>query len=227
MRRKIEVRENYKFLLSGLLTLLLIVPSVRTFPSLVENASLARTAELVGFSVMMLIGVWSLQRKSKLFHLGLVLAILNTLFAIAGSMLTDSRLLDLGAGILVLIFAVISGYVAAKHVFTSSRVDRNILYGGVCVYLLIGVVWALIYDLISELVPGAFQGLQIVDGKIPFDNFIYYSFVTLPSLGYGDIAPVAPLARTFAYLEAVTGQFYIAILVAGLVGMYMRDRGLN
>ena len=55
-------------------------------------------------------------------------------------------------------------------------------------------------------------------------ELMYFSFVTIPSLGYGDITPLKPIARTFAYLEAIVGQFYVAVLVAWLVGMYLSDK---
>ncbi|MGR9037551.1 MAG: ion channel, partial [Gammaproteobacteria bacterium] len=63
-----------------------------------------------------------------------------------------------------------------------------------------------------------------VDGKAPMDTLLYFSFVTLASLGYGDITPLAPLARTLAYLEAIGGQLYIAIMLAGLVGLFLNGR---
>ena len=65
--------------------------------------------------------------------------------------------------------------------------------------------------------------MEEIQGSVPFDNLLYYSFVTLASLGYGDITPMFPLARTFAYMEAIVGQLYIAIMLAGLVALYMSD----
>jgi hypothetical protein len=63
--------------------------------------------------------------------------------------------------------------------------------------------------------------LDYREQNLNFDSFLYFSFVTLTTAGYGDIAPVNPLIRTLAYLEMVTGQFYLAILVAGLVGLFI------
>jgi hypothetical protein len=81
-----------------------------------------------------------------------------------------------------------------------------------------------LYGLIFQFLPGSFNGIAGVDGKAPMDTLLYYSFITLASLGYGDITPVAPLARTLAYLEVVGGQFYIAIMLAGLVGLFLHER---
>jgi hypothetical protein len=83
---------------------------------------------------------------------------------------------------------------------------------------------ALLYAVIEVTQPGSFQAtgkmadsLTSVEGRGPV--LIYYSFVTMTTVGYGDITPVSPPARTLAWLEAMTGQFYIAVLVAGLVGI--------
>ncbi len=91
--------------------------------------------------------------------------------------------------------------------------------GAVCVYLLMGLIWALLYLLIAQTIPGAFSGLEQLNWYENFSAVAYYSFVTLTTLGYGDITPVAPLARFLAYMEAVAGVFYMAILVASLIGV--------
>ncbi len=58
-------------------------------------------------------------------------------------------------------------------------------------------------------------------------ELMYYSFVTITTLGYGDLTPLKPMVRTLAYLEAILGQFYVAILVAWLVGMYLSSKNQN
>ncbi len=84
---------------------------------------------------------------------------------------------------------------------------------------MIGLVWTLSYLLIAQAIPGAFNGLE---QAVWYDNFAdvaYYSFVTLTTLGYGDISPVIPIARFLVYMEAIVGVFYMAILVASLIGI--------
>jgi voltage-gated potassium channel len=93
-----------------------------------------------------------------------------------------------------------------------------------CVYLLMGLIWAILYGLIFQFWPGAFNGMEGVNGKVSMDTLLYYSFVTLAGLGYGDITPIVPLARTLAYFEVISGQLYIAVLLAGLVGLFLNDR---
>ena len=92
-----------------------------------------------------------------------------------------------------------------------------------CGYLLLGIIWSLLYCATEMASPGSF--VMSVPGQdhraaAPLDrsDLSYYSFITLATVGYGDVTPTTQLARTLAWTEAITGQFYLAILVAGLVG---------
>lgn len=214
---------NYAFLLSGLLILFLLMPLLRTFPALAKNALLMRVTLQVGYSALMLLGIWGLPQRSYLFKFGLALALLTVTFT-AIDIFFDSIVIELGLNAVVLLFSVSSAVIAAQHVFGANKVDRNLLFGAMCVYLLMGLIWAILYGLTFQFLPGSFNGIEGVDGKAPMDTLLYYSFVTLASLGYGDITPVTPLARTLAYLEAIGGQLYIAIMLAGLVGLFLHDR---
>jgi voltage-gated potassium channel Kch len=99
-------------------------------------------------------------------------------------------------------------------------VDTDHLMAALSAYLLVGVFWGAIYVAVEEGIPGSLlaagsrfpHGMDLSDG-------IYFSFVTLATLGYGDITPVTPIARGLAVFEAVVGQFYLAVLVARLVGL--------
>ncbi len=93
--------------------------------------------------------------------------------------------------------------------------------GAIAVYLLLGFIWAQAYELVALWHPGAFAGA--VDGRVS-PPLTYYSFVTLTTMGYGDIMPVHPLARALAVLEALTGQLYLTILLARLVSLELRSR---
>ncbi|HEY8159103.1 MAG TPA: ion channel [Methylobacter sp.] len=214
---------NYAFLVSGLLFLFLLMPLLSTFPALAKNTLLMRIILQVGYGALMLLGIWGLPQRSYLFKFGLALALLTVTFT-AIDIFFDSIVIELCITAAVLLFSVSSAVIAAQHVFVGTQVDRNLLFGAMCVYLLMGLIWAILYGLIFQFLPGSFNGIEGIDGKAPMDTLLYYSFVTLASLGYGDITPVAPLARTLAYLEAIGGQLYIAIMLAGLVGLFLHDR---
>lgn len=100
------------------------------------------------------------------------------------------------------------------------RVTTGKIYGALGIYLLIGYMWASGYDLVATLQPHAFSVMSGLEQPIEFRDLVHFSFVTLTSLGYGDITPLSDHARSLAFLEAIVGNLYLAVLVARLVGMY-------
>ena len=110
-----------------------------------------------------------------------------------------------------------------RAIFTQGSVSLDSIFGAICAYLLLGMAWGRLFG-IEVLQPGSFQAtgkmadaLKSTEARGPVLD--YYSFVTMTTVGYGDITPVSPPARTLAWLEAMMGQFYIAVLVAALVGI--------
>jgi hypothetical protein len=110
--------------------------------------------------------------------------------------------------------------VILRRVFRQGPVTQHRIEGAVAAYLLFGLVWATAYKLVSLQVPDAFAGAWPRSSELD-EGWVYYSFVTLTTMGYGDITPVAPLARSLAILEALTGQLYPAILLGRLVSLQL------
>ncbi len=102
------------------------------------------------------------------------------------------------------------------------RIDINVVCGGIVIYLLLGITWALSYRVIEELAPGSFS-LTASDRPPPWSELLYYSYTTLTTLGYGDIVPLRPFARIWATMEAVAGALYLAILIARIVSLYRQE----
>jgi voltage-gated potassium channel len=206
---------NYIFMLVGLLVLLLAAPTISAiFPVI---ASL--TSQLA-FILVMVIGVWSLNLHHRLFLAGLTLAFIGFILTMIDFYI-DSKVIYLISMSCVLIFCFLSIIITMKHILFSGKITTNKILGSVCIYLLIGVIWGLMYIFIAHIEDNAFQGLSLDKDQVW--NYIYYSFVTLTTLGYGDISPTIPIARSLAYLEAICGQFYLAILVASLVGAHLSE----
>lgn len=105
----------------------------------------------------------------------------------------------------------------ARQILFSGQIDTNKLIGSLALFLLLGLMWAVAYLLLLEFDPQAFQGLEAIPWADNFSNSAYFSFVTLTTLGYGDISPVTPIAKTLVYLESVVGVFYMAVVVSSLV----------
>lgn len=115
--------------------------------------------------------------------------------------------------------------VVARAVFASGRVTFHRIIGAVLLYLNIGVIFVAMFCFVGLLVPAAFAGLgPLQDNLALAGNLIYFSFVTLTSVGYGDIVPVHPIARSLANVEAIVGQLYPATLLARLVTLEIEGR---
>ena len=136
------------------------------------------------------------------------------------------------AGYFVIVtFQIMVTVVLLRYIFTARAITRDVLYAACAVYLLLGAIFVPTYGLIESLTFFQTGGLNgglhaFSDGVIqpgqvfPWQTFIYYSYSTLTTLGYGDILPISSWARAAATLEAIIGVLYITVIMARLVGLY-------
>ncbi len=212
---------NFIYMLIGLLLLVLIGPAIsQLFP---ESSGLITS---FAFLSVMVVGVWSLNISKRWFIVAACLMVIG-LTASVINIFIDSKTIYLFGLFITLLFCVLSMIIAMRYILFSGSITANKLIGSVCIYMLIGIVWALLYVFLDVIDPGAFEGLSLDLDNHDYWNYIYYSFVTLTTLGYGDISPVNQYARALAYIEAICGQIYIAVLVASLVGAHIADRQLG
>jgi len=127
------------------------------------------------------------------------------------------ELFSLITALIYAVFLVMAIIAITKKLFSVRKVSTDTIIGGICVYILLGFLWALFYYLIYCFDKGAFS-LQ-AQGANP--NLFYFSFITLTTTGYGDIFPLDKVAMVLASLEAVVGQIYLAVLIARLVGLHV------
>jgi hypothetical protein len=204
------------FLLAGLLSLLFLYPYLieGTFAQrlvlgfiniiiLVAAARVATGTRHAFVAVVVFLGVPSL---------GLQIADLLTANALIGELL---------ALIYMFFYLFTIGHVL-RYVLAPGQVTADKIQGAIAAYILVGLVWATLYVLVDRLHPGSFtdsaKGNSV--GEVGTEDLIYFSFVTLTTTGYGDVAPVSAHARSLAILEQLAGTFYIAILIARLTGLY-------
>ncbi len=158
--------------------------------------------------------------------LALVLGVPSLALSIGGSALggaagADSRFLG---HVCVILFCFGAAVLIVRALFTDRDRTLDSVLGAASGYLFLGLGWALLYGLVEAAAPGSFAVSRALttagDPPQPLPHVLtYYSFVTLTTVGYGDVTPVSPAARTFAWLEALAGQFYLAVIVAGLVSV--------
>jgi len=130
----------------------------------------------------------------------------------AGNIIESLTFAAYSVALALLVFAMF------RRLLTAKRATPDTLSAAASGYVLIGVLWACIFAILLEIDPGCIRGLDAADR--PGDVF-YFSFVTMTTLGYGDIAPITPVARVCVALEAVVSQLYIAIAIARLVGLHI------
>ena len=119
-------------------------------------------------------------------------------------------------GIAFFIFIII---IILKFIFNEDEINRDLIAGAAAVYLMLAVAWAYAYRAIEVLQPGSFA---IADAQnVTYGIALYYSFVTITTLGYGDIFPITTTAKSLAILEAIVGQLYLVITIALLVGVHV------
>ena len=133
---------------------------------------------------------------------------------------TDYNLLIKKEIVFALLLFAYTTYRIFMHIIKSRDVTAEILFASICVYILIGLTWSTIYVIIEILYPGSFidtNGQLLHDGQ----DFLFFSYTTLTTVGYGNIEAITDQARSLASLEAIAGQLYLTIMVARLVGLHI------
>lgn len=119
---------------------------------------------------------------------------------------------------LLLAFMLTAGWLVGSQVLLTGSVNLNVIVGSLTLYLILGYIWSIFYTFLLEFSPHALNGIEPATWYDNLPYTIYFSFVTLTTLGYGDISPATPIAQVLVLLEAVTGMFYLAVIVASLIG---------
>ena len=220
-QRKISHSDNYIYLLVALM-LLFFISAVAAELGL----EILLRLMAVSLTVIVLVAVWSLERNrfpmsSRVFVTLLFVLVEGAEFFFGHFNLGTLQLTS------IMIFTVGTIVVAARQVLLTGAVDVNKIIGSICIFLLLGLAWGEAYLLVERLFPGSIPALSGDNWRDHVGDALYFSYVTLTTLGYGDIGPVRPLARYLAYMQAVVGQFYIAIVVASLIGAKMSDGTRN
>ena len=123
-----------------------------------------------------------------------------------------------------LILSLTLGWIVVHAVFGPGRVTYHRIIGAILLYLLIAMTFASIFIFLGLLIPNSFSGVPVSDSPSLGSSLIYFSIVTLTTVGYGDILPVHPIARSLCNLESIIGQFYTATLLARLVTLHAEER---
>ena len=222
-RKEREARyTNQWILLASLLIMLLIVPPF-------EGTFFGRTVMNVGLTIVFVASVMANRDRKGLF----VFAIVFGAVTVVLTWLAEGvgwKPLFVAKNLLAAAFLLVTAVLLLIPVLTKHAATMQAVVGAFSVYLLLGLSWACLYRM-SEYVeaePFAINHRRVVDVDdtyeiTAFSQHVYFSFVTMSTLGYGDMAPKSAVTQTLAWMQAVIGQFYLAALVARLVAMLPRD----
>lgn len=182
------------------------------------------TYDFTSFFLLVLI-IYSLyiisHKRGFILVSALMTGVSEMLFLIADD-LFKVHVLEIAKTLFAVLFFAVMTYACFKSVLSDKRISVTTLFGSLCTYFFIGLFWSYLYVFLITVDVGAFTGIESNLSKE--NEFIYYSFVTLTTLGYGDVTPVTSIAKTISWLEAYIGQAYMTLLMAQLVGRYVAHK---
>lgn len=207
---------GFRNLLFFLLLYIVGSPFLEPYPSLAVFAH-------VSLSIALFAAVYAVnkQNKQRSIAITLLLPLLILYWLGLYDVVTFSRLV---AHLLFTFYYGLLVYSFICQIKNAPRVSTNVLCATLSLYLIIGLFWGSLYTLLYQLNPEAYSGILLEGTRDATHTFNYFSFVTLTTLGYGDITPQTPGAASICQMEAIIGQFFTAVVVAWLVGMYVSDK---
>jgi hypothetical protein len=212
--RKFPFRFSAVEMLIALVLLLVITPLIQDLPQ-------GQGIEAILLSIFYLFAVLAVGTRKRTMIFSLLLAVPAVLAKWLNHFRPDliPAHVALAVGLIFLAFVIIH---ILRFVLRSRAVNSEVLCASIATYLSLGLLWALAYRLVAIVNPAAFAMNVAQPGQSSMSGFaaFYFSFVTLSTVGYGDITPVSSVARMLAVTESMTGTLYVAVLIARLVALY-------
>jgi voltage-gated potassium channel len=202
---------RFGFLLISILIMIILRPFVEGHIGLQALLAIFMTAIVISI-------LYAVSEQKRVLMIALAIAI-PTLILKWTSYFVNISAIHLASDVIGVVFTAYATIIILSYVFSEKKISADVIFAAISGYFLIGLMWAFIFSALEFLIPGSFQGPQVEASRL--SHAYYYSFTTLTTLGYGDITPVSAPARSFSFLEAIMGQLYLAILIAGLVGKYI------
>ena len=208
-----------KFIANKYFHLLVTLVATLMFAPQIEQGMKLPGIQLMSYILilMLIFCLRAVVKNKKLFWACVSIVILQETIEIAVSLFGRPQFHEAAAGINRLIscaFFAMTIVLLMRSMFRSRKVDADTIVGGICIYLLIGILWAIAYVFFEH------HNVESFDLK-PGDSLFYFSYITLTTLGYGDIVPKSNLVKMLAAFEVICGQVYLAIFVARLVGLHI------
>jgi Ca2+/Na+ antiporter len=215
---KVCFKERFLGLLIFIIAMLIVGPLFEEFVKI-------RILMDILWSAIFVSAIYAVSQKKHHILIGVMLALPMLASVWAKYFVQYKALIAVGSlcGAAFFLFAIIQMLI---FIYSHKEVTRDLIIGAAVVYLFMALMWTFIFVAVETLHPGSFnipEGQNIEASR----QFVYYSFVTLTTLGYGDITPATSMARSLCILEAVIGQLYLVVQVAWLVGVHVSQSMLK
>lgn len=216
--KKPIIKNKFFLLLTSLLLFFILSP--------IFNTKMGSFYFGILFTVVLLFSVLVITHTKWFIILTILLAVLVVIGTWLGIIYKPIKVVNLIETAFTAVFFILITTIVLSRVIRDKIIKINTLLGAICGYLLIGLFWSFVFLFIHYTDSTAFNLSEKMRAGLgpELQNFIYYSFVSLTTLGYGDITPVEGFAKTFSWIEAATGQIYLTVWIAHLVGMYVARR---
>ena len=204
--------------------LLALIVLVQFAYPITANGTLALTVYVILYASMLAVGIL-LGRDSRFHTIFLLVTGISYLVA---SLIYASNPNAIWAVIITYVTLIpylgLLIWILGRFLIIAQTITRDVLYAAVALYLLLGAIFVPVYGLLDFLIPNSFRDGTFPDARVQWQQFIYFSYTTLTSSGYGDILPVSWWARSLANLEMITGVLFITIVMSRLVSLYNSEK---
>ena len=170
------------------------------------------------FTLLLVVGIFTLKNgRSKAMRYGVII-----LLAFWITLIFDLIILNILADVLIVLFFILLVVRLLTQVAKSREVDVSVIFESISVYLMLGLLLAYLTVITLFFFPGSLVYPEVTDPKLT--DIVYFTFVTMSTLGYGDVLPILPITRSLAIFTSISGQIYLAVIIAMLVGKYSSQK---
>jgi hypothetical protein len=209
LRASGTMRGGLRTLLASLVALLVVFP-------VIDEGLIGRGVFVVLSTVVVLSGAYAASMDRHRLATALLLA-MPALASRWSQVFVPTTPIRAAALVTSLVFYVYTIVLVLQYVLRTDDVTPDEIFGAVSVYILVGLAWGMGFSFLELLAPGS---IYSVKGALVPGDFLYFSFITLMTVGYGDMYPVSPVARSMAIVEAMVGIIFVAVLISRLVGLH-------
>ena len=210
--RKKLLRNNL-ILFSALMILIFVAPHMADSVRFISRTALV---------IVVISGIFAAEYGKRIINLLMVLGLLVILSMIFSILFPEIVLLSITSFTLITLSLILSTIALIFHMSMAETVEKSTILCAINSYLLMGLVASTLFITLDLFIPNSFMSLEKGEGNI--SNFIYFGFVTLTTLGYGDITPSAPLAKSLSIFMTVAGQLYLVLVMALIIGKFLSTR---